>query len=252
MNDLAGKVVLITGAASGIGAATFFKLRGLGATVEGCDLSVVPLETESRFENVRMATVDIRDAEQVQRFVDSVIERHVRIDAVVNCAGVGVTSEQVPMTHETSREDWDRQIGVNLTGTYIVSRAALPALIVQGGAIVNISSIAGLVGIAGLSAYSASKAGVLGLTRTMALEYATSRVRVNAICPGFVDTPMVRSSLDRSDDPAAALRSAELLHPMGRLAQPSEIADVVAWLVSDSASFVTGAAIPVDGGFTAL
>lgn len=252
MSDLTGKVILVTGAASGIGAATFFKLRELGATVSGCDLSLVPLETESRFEGVRMGTIDIRDPEQVQAFVDSVIEQHARIDAVVNCAGVGAPSNQGQMTHETTHQDWDQQIGVNLTGTYTVSRAALPALLVQGGAIVNISSIMGLVGSAGYSAYTASKAGVLGLTRTMALEYATSGVRVNAVCPGFVDTPMVRRFVDRSDDPAAVFRSLELITPMGRLAQPGEIADVVAWLVSDSASFVTGAAIPVDGGFTAL
>ncbi|MBC7633364.1 SDR family NAD(P)-dependent oxidoreductase [Aeromicrobium sp.] len=252
MNDLTGKVILVTGAASGIGAATCFKLRDLGATVSGCDLSLVPLKTESRFEGLRMETVDVRDPEQVQAFVDLVVERHERIDAVVNCAGVAPTSYTTLMTHETTHHDWDQQIGVNLTGTYTVSRAALPALLVQGGAIVNISSIMGLIATAGASAYTASKAGVLGLTRSMAVEYATSGVRVNAVCPGYIDTPMVHTGLSRSDDPAAALRLLELLHPMGRLGEPSEIADVVAWLVSDSASFVTGATIPVDGGYTAI
>ncbi|WP_290514328.1 SDR family NAD(P)-dependent oxidoreductase [Aeromicrobium sp.] len=252
MSPLNGKVVLVTGAASGIGAATLVKLRELGATVSGGDLCLAPLGTESRFQGVRMETVDVRDPEQVQAFVDIVVERHGRLDAVVNSAGVGAPSDLALMTHETSHRDWDLQIGVNLTGTYAVSRAALPSLLVQGGAIVNISSIMGLVGSAGFSAYTASKAGVLGLTRSMALEYATSGVRVNAVCPGFVNTPMVHRFLGRSDDPAAARRSLELVTPMGRLAEPAEIADVVAWLISDAASYVTGAAIPVDGGYTAF
>lgn len=245
--DFTGKVVVVTGSASGIGAAIAARFIGAGATVCGIDRS--PYSNPEGF--ALTSSVDVSDSADVDAHIAEVIKKFGHIDVLVNTAGVGVQAETFTRGHEVTQPEWQKVLDVNLTGSFNTARAALPALVESRGSIVNISSIMGLVGTVGALAYVASKAGVLGLTKGLALEYAPDGVRVNAVCPGFVDTPMVRRHLEQSGDPAAELAKLNATHPVGRIGQPSEIADAVLWLASDSASFVTGASIPVDGGFIA-
>jgi NAD(P)-dependent dehydrogenase (short-subunit alcohol dehydrogenase family) len=247
---LDGKVVMITGAGSGIGRATFAMLRAAGATVCGCDQSVGFADDEL-FEGSLTTVADVTAASDLERFVDAILQRHGSLAGLVNCAGVGVISDTPLPVGETTDEVWARTLEVNLTGTFNASRAAVGALLQTGGSVVNIASVMGLVGNAGAAAYCASKAGVLGLTRAMALEYADQGVRVNALCPGYIDTPMVQRYMTQVEDADAQLAELKATHPVGRLGQAEEVAAAVLWLLSDGASFMTGAAIPVDGGFTA-
>ena len=169
-----------------------------------------------------------------------------RLDFAFNNAGIeGV---QAP-TADCTIDNWNRTIAVNLTGVYLCMRAEIPQMLAHGGgAIVNNSSVAGLVGFAGIPAYTASKHGIVGLTKTAALEYATQGVRVNAVCPGVIDTEMISRF---THDDTETVDQLTLAEPVGRLGSPDEIADAVVWLCSDRASFVTGQAIAVDGGFVA-
>jgi NAD(P)-dependent dehydrogenase (short-subunit alcohol dehydrogenase family) len=247
---LQDKVIVITGVASGIGKATFSVFREAGATVCGMDASQESLADET-FDGALTAVVDVTAVPDVETFMASVVERHGGIDGLVNCAGVGVLGDEPTPVGETTDHVWNRTLEINLTGSFISSRAVLPALLVNGGSIVNIASVMGLVGNAGAAAYCASKAGVLGLTRAMALEYADQGVRVNALCPGYIDTPMVRRYLTQVEDAEAQLAELRATHPIGRLGRSEEVAAAALWLTSDAASFMTGAAVPVDGGFTA-
>ena len=189
---------------------------------------------------------DVSNTGDVGRLVDRTIARFGRLDFAFNNAGIeGV---QAP-TADCTIDNWNRTIAVNLTGVYLCMRAEIPQMLAHGGgAIVNNSSVAGLVGFAGIPAYTASKHGIVGLTKTAALEYATQGVRVNAVCPGVIDTEMItRFTHDDSD----LVDQLTLSEPVGRLGTPEEIADAVVWLCSERASFVTGQAIAVDGGFVA-
>jgi NAD(P)-dependent dehydrogenase (short-subunit alcohol dehydrogenase family) len=242
--DFTGRVVLVTGAASGIGAAVATRFIDAGASVAGCDIAGEPLPGAALW-----ASVDVSDQEQVDAFVARVVAELGRLDVVVNVAGVGIQSDTFVATHQVTLPQWQKVIDVNLTGSFLVAHAALPALIESRGTVVNIASVYGLAAAPGTIAYAASKHGVIGLTKGMALEYAKDGVRVNAICPGFVNTPMVQHHLVQAGDPEAELGRLNELHPMGRIAAPPEIADAVFWVASDSAGFVTGTAIPVDGGF---
>ena len=146
---------------------------------------------------------------------------------------------------------WQKVIDVNLTGSFLVSRASIAHLVVTGGNIVNLSSVFGLVGAPGTIAYTTSKHGIIGLSKGMALEYAPYGVRVNAVCPGYVSTPMVNDHLGKTADPEASLATITAQHPLGRIAEPREIAESILWVSSSAASFVTGTALTIDGGFTA-
>lgn len=236
MAKLDGMVALVTGGASGIGRASAERFRADGATVVTLDLSG---DVDHH--------ADVRDEAAIEHIVADTVDRHGSLDAVVNAAGVagGGPVHMVPI------EEWERVMSVNLTGTFLVCKHAAAQMLRQGkGSIVNIASIEGIEGTEGGSAYNASKAGVILLTKTIAIDYGRHGIRANAICPGGVDTPLLRDLIDAPgmEDYRAKMLDA---HMLGRFGQPNEIAAVAAFLASDDASFVTGSAMIADGGMTA-
>ncbi|MDK3018394.1 SDR family NAD(P)-dependent oxidoreductase [Pseudodonghicola flavimaris] len=246
--EFAGRVVFVTGGASGIGAETARLLAGRGARVMIADLdggAAEALAADLRGAGGQAAALwlDVSDAAGVTAAIAATLERFGRLDGCVNNAGV-VTPycalADIPL------DEWARQLSVNLTGVFHCLRAEIPALLAAGGgSIVNMSSILGVVAAEGRAGYAAAKHGVVGLTRSAALDYATQGIRVNAIAPGYVDTPIL-SGRDDAERRAIADR-----HPMQRLARPAEIAEAICFLLSDRASFMTGAVLGADGGYTA-
>jgi len=243
---LEGKVALVTGAASGIGRACVERFASDGAKVVGADLQ------HAELGGIRLAQLDVRDEAAVARLVAEIARDHGRLDAVVNAAGVAGGGP----VHRLEAEAWDRVLDVNLKGTFLVCKHALARMLAQEavgaerGSIINIASIEGLEGTAGGSAYNASKGGVVLLTKNLAIDYGRSGIRANAICPGFIETPMLAGVLD---SPAMAHVRAAIVHEhkLRRFGRPEEIASVASFLASRDASFVSGQAIAVDGGFTA-
>lgn len=242
MRGLEGKIALVTGAGSGIGAATAARLGEEGAVVIGIDLTVPTDHACKEF-----SAVDVTDAAAVNACVDGVVSAHGGLDVVVNAAGVAGGG---PL-HAIELDEWDRVIAVNLTGTMLVCRAATKHMLRAGsGSIVNIASVEGLEGGEGGSAYNASKGGVVLLTKNLAMDYGRRGVRANAVCPGFIQTPMMDATL--GDDTMAPIREQfREAHQLGRFGDPSEIASAIAFLASDDASFVTGTTLTVDGGMMA-
>ena len=246
---LKGRVALVTGAASGIGRATAELFAAMGARVVASDVdadagaAVVAALREAGAE-ARFVAADVTDDEALRGVVADAVAAFGRLDCAANCAGVGGGHGS---THEYPVEQWDRIVAVNLRGTWLAMRAEIEAMLAGdgGGAIVNVSSTLGLRGSPFGSPYSASKHGVLGLTRTAALEYAQQRIRVNAVCPGAIDTPMMDETFERFPGFREVLTR---FVPMGRMGGPEEVAGAIAWLSSDAASFVTGEALTVEGG----
>jgi NAD(P)-dependent dehydrogenase (short-subunit alcohol dehydrogenase family) len=235
MARLAGKVALVTGGGSGIGAETVRRFRDEGTVVVAGDLRGGDLE------------LDVTSPASVAAAMSEIRERHGGLDVVVNNAGVTI----VGAVHELAEDDWDRELATNLKSVYLVSKAAWPLLRERGGgSILSTASIAGLWAIPADAAYCASKAGVVMLTKCMALDGAKDGIRVNCVCPGFTETPMIEGYFDAQPDPAEARRFAERLHPLGRLGRPRDIADAFVYLASDEAAWVTGSALVVDGGLT--
>jgi NAD(P)-dependent dehydrogenase (short-subunit alcohol dehydrogenase family) len=245
--DLDSRVALVTGAGSGIGAACVHALAAAGAHVVAGDLDVDAAkriaETVTDAGGSCLAvSVDVVDPVSVEAAVDAAVSAFGALQLAVNNAGVAVP--RVPV-HEFPLADWDRVLAVNLTGVFHSMHAELPAILAAGGgAIVNMTSALGLVGYPGSAAYVAAKHGVVGLTKTAALDYARRNVRVNAVAPGFVDTPMM-------NDGSRKGRAAALLQPIGRFGTATEIAAVVMFLLSDAASVVTGSVYTADGGLSA-
>jgi NAD(P)-dependent dehydrogenase (short-subunit alcohol dehydrogenase family) len=240
MARMEGKVAVVTGAASGIGAATAARLRTEGATVVGWDLDGADV------------AVDVRDEDAIAAGVADVVAAHGRLDAVVHAAGVAGGGP----VHLVPAEEWDRVVDINLKGTFLVGKYAVAAMLAQDpvdaerGSIVNIASVEGLAGTEGGSTYNAAKGGVVILTKNMAIDYGRAGIRVNAVCPGFIDTPMLQGVF-AMDGMGGVLADITAAHQLGRLGRAEEIAAAALFLCSSDASFVTGVALPVDGGYTA-
>jgi NAD(P)-dependent dehydrogenase (short-subunit alcohol dehydrogenase family) len=248
---LSAKVVLVTGAGSGIGQATALTMAREGASVviadrdEAAGTATLEMITGQGGRGLTII-VDTSQARGVETLVRRAVDCFGRLDCAVNNAAV---RGPVVLTAEHTEENWDRIVSTNLKGVWLCMKFEIGQMLRQGGgAIVNIASNFGLVGSPGRSAYSASKHGVVGLTKAAALEYARRNIRVNAVCPGPTRTPFMESMLRERPEVLPALEAAQ---PIGRVAQSSEIAEAVVWLCSERASFVNGASLPVDGGFVA-
>ena len=250
-HSFAGKVALVTGAGSGIGLATAKAFGDAGASVVLADRreDAVRAAAEGLSASGGKALAvrcDVTDDTQVASMIDRTVSAFGRLDAAFNNAGV---MQRRVDTAEISGDEWDRVMAINLRGVWSCMKYELPQMLRNGGgAIVNCSSIGGVIGVPGLAAYHAAKHGVIGLTKTAAIEYATRKIRINAVCPGTINTPMAESLT--GGDPKIL---AEFLkdEPIGRIAEPEEVAAGVLWLCSPGASYVVGHALFVDGGYTA-
>lgn len=242
---LAGRVAVITGGASGIGKATAELFAKEGAKVVIGDLATSAGAKVAEKMGAVFFPTDVSESEDVDALVKTATDKYGRLDVMFNNAGIGIGSPLLG----TTAEDYYRTIRIDLDGVYWGLQAAGKVMVAAGrGAIVNTASVAGLIGSTGLSAYNAAKHGVVGLTRNAALEFAPFGVRVNCICPGVIETPLV---MDNFAVVEGARKMLDAMHPLGRMGQPQEVAKAVLFLASDDASFVTGHALAVDGGMMA-
>ena len=247
--EFKNKVAIVTGGSSGIGRATALAFAKKGAHVVVVDWA----ENTETIDLIKKYGVDalfikcdVSKTAEVKAMVEKTIATFGRLDYAFNNAGIEGTSAQ---TADCTEENWDKTIGVNLKGIWLCMKYEIPEILKHGkGNIVNCASVAGLVGFGGLPAYVASKHGVIGLTKTAALEYAKMGIRVNVVCPGVIQTPMIDRLTGRNEK---SIEQFTALEPLGRFGKPEEIANAVIWMCSDEASFITGHAMAVDGGFIA-
>lgn len=245
------KVIIVTGGSFGIGRATAIAFAQRGAKVVVADViedklsETIKQITASGSEGI-FVQCDVSNNDEVSRMVDICIQTYGRVDYAFNNAGIeGLQAT----THECTEENWDKTMRVNLKGIWLCMKAEISQMLkTGGGAIVNCASVAGLNGFPGLPAYVATKHGVVGLTKTAALEYCQKNIRVNAVCPGVIHTAMIDRLTGKEKEVEKQFIQME---PIGRMGNPEEVAEAVVWLCSDASSFVTGTAIPVDGGFVA-
>lgn len=253
MGRLEGKTALIAGATGGIGSACARAFAREGARVALMArseerLARLAAELRARGGEAMAAPADVTQAGEIARAVESVVDRFGPFQVLVNSAGIPL----VGTAEQTSDLDWDRVLAVNLTGTFLLSRAALPVMRrAGGGSIVNIGSVYGLVGRRERAAYAASKGAVTLLTQAMALDHAGEGIRINCICPALVETELMHRVFDRAPDPEAARRARLAELPLGRLGQPEDVAALAVFLAAEESSWMTGAALPLDAGLTA-
>jgi NAD(P)-dependent dehydrogenase (short-subunit alcohol dehydrogenase family) len=247
-----GRVALVTGSGAGIGRASAKTFSTEGAKVVVADVDVsAGEETVNMIKQLGGKAIfikaDISDANEVESLISQIVGVYGQLDYAHNNAGIFGEASRI---HRYSEDQWDTVMRINLKGVWLCMKYEILQMREQqsGGSIVNTASAAGLVGVEGRSAYSASKHGVVGLTKTAALEYATIGIRVNAVCPGIIRTAM---TTEFQADPETEAKMINQLHPIGRLGNPEEIAEAVVWLCSDKASFITGHAMSIDGGWTA-
>lgn len=250
---LAGKVAIVTGAGAGIGRSTalLFAREGARVVVADCDPEEGAKTVSLIEENGGAAgfvQVDVSRAADVEKMVETTVERYGRLNILVNNAGIYAQANVV----ETAEEVWDRILDVNLKGAFLCSKYCIPEMIKGGGgSVVNIASEAGIVGIKNQVAYNVSKSGMIALTRSMAIDFAPHNIRVNCVCPGTTETPLVKAALAKAPDPAATRRALEQVRPANRLGQPEEIAAGILYLASDESPYATGTVLSIDGGYTA-
>ena len=251
---LENKVAIVTGGAMGIGEATarLFAAEGsavvIGDVADGAGQAVADSINAGGGRAV-YCRADVRRPDQVEQLVQTAVNRFGGLDIDVNNAGVALAKS----TTDTTLEEWERVVGINLTGAWLCARAAIPEMAPRGGGvIVNVASNAGLVGFPNLAAYCASKGGLVQLTKAMALDCAPLHIRVNAVCPGHTRTPMGNGFVAAQPDPEAFVRDfVNVQHPIGRMAEPVEVARVILFLASEDSSFMTGSILAADGGYTA-
>jgi len=248
--DLSNKVAIVTGGAKGIGLASAECMLRQGAEImivdwsrDAASAAVKSLTTLSK--GVDSVAADISNVADVEKAILATVDRFGGIDVLVNNAGIQTFGDPVTTTEEV----WDKTMNVNLKGHWLMSKYAIPEMLKRGkGSIVNISSVQGLASQKNVVAYSTSKHAMIGLTRSMAVDMASRNVRVNCVCPGTVNTPMIQSIIELDTNPGKLKSILDKMHPLGRIAQPSEIGEVIAFLASDRASFMTGSIVVVDGG----
>jgi NAD(P)-dependent dehydrogenase (short-subunit alcohol dehydrogenase family) len=248
---LDGKIAVVTGAAKGIGAGIAGRFVDAGASVAAFDIDGEALRTlaDQLCPRGQILTIegDVAQERDVKRAIERTVAASGGLDIVVNNAGI----ELAGLIPDYTSEQWDRQLGVNLKGAFFFAKYAIPHLRVHGGVILNISSVHAFVSYQGDAAYDAAKAGLLALTRTLAIDHGREGIRVNAICPGYIDTPMTEKWLAAAPDRDETMRQVLSLHPLGRIGTPRDIADAALFLASDAASFISGTFLIVDGALTA-
>jgi NAD(P)-dependent dehydrogenase (short-subunit alcohol dehydrogenase family) len=247
---LKDRVAIVTGAASGIGFATALRFAAEGARVVAADLvenSQLAEAVGSAAGTISSIPTDVSKADSVANLFSSTLERHGRLDVLVNCAGI----ELARTATDTIEDDWDRLMNVNLKGVFLCAKAAVPAMRPQGGVIINVASELGLVAAPELAAYCASKGGVIQLTKAMAIDHAAENIRVNCVCPGPINTPLLDRIIATAADPNRERRETVEKVLLKRLGEPREIANVILFLASSESSFMTGAIVVADGGLTA-
>lgn len=248
--DLKGKIAVVTGGAMGIGEATARKLSGEGATVAILDLNrEVGAKTAAEISSAGTAcdffACNVSNAPEVSRAVDAVVAKYGGIDVLVSNAGIQDYGDVVT----TPEEAWDKLMGINLKGCFLAAKFTVPHMLRRGNAaIVVVGSVQSMTAIGNSVAYVTAKHGLLGLTRAMALDYAQKGIRVNCVCPGAIDTPMLRWAASLDPDPENVIRTCDRMHAMGRIGRSEEVANAIVYLASPLASFITGAALLVDGG----